>query len=299
MKVGFLARGAWCFGGGLLATIATSLISPPAWAATTEEPAASPPTASATRRMTPIRPHLAQQPMASNATGKFQVFYAPLEDQTYAALQQVFQDSQVFEAIANELNKTIALPHDLTIVLGTCGQENAFYSAENKQIVICNELIGRLAVLFSQSEKSEQEIGEAIVNTTLFIFFHEMGHALIDVLNLPTTGREEDVVDEFSTLLLLAAGEDGEKAVINAAEWFLIEGSKNDAIEKLAFWDEHSLDLQRFYGILCLVYGKAPDKYSFFLQKDLLPESRAAACVQDYAKKEKSWDALLAPYLRN
>ncbi len=303
MKAGFLSRGIRFFSSGILLTIATSLIMPPSGATPVADQAAFPSATRATHRLTPMTPQqvpqLAQQPIASNATGKFQVVYAPLEDQTYAALQQVFQDSHVFEAIAEELNKTVALPHDLTIVLGTCGQENAFYSPDTQQIVICHELIGRLALLFSQSDKSEQEIGEAIVNTTLFVFFHEMGHALIDVLNLPTTGREEDVVDEFSTLLLLAAGEDGEKAVISAAEWFLIEGAKNDAIEKLAFWDEHSLDLQRFYGTLCLVYGKNPDKYSSLLQEGLLPQSRAAACVQDYAKKEKSWDALLAPHLRN
>jgi Putative metallopeptidase len=67
---------------------------------------------------------------------------------------------------------------------------------------------------------------------------HEVGHVLIDVLNLPTTGRDEDVVDEFSTLLLLEGEEEGEKAVINAAEWFLIEGSlKNAHARKSKSWD--------------------------------------------------------------
>ncbi len=236
--------------------------------------------------------------LAQTGGGQFHVYYAPIEDDTYGPLQKLFQETKALEAIADELNKTLILPDDLTIVMGNCGQENAFYSAEKKQVVLCNELIGRFAVLFNQGDKSEQEIGEAIVNTTLFVFFHEVGHALVDVLNLPTTGREEDVVDEFSTLLLLEGGEDGEKAVISAAEWFLIEGSKNDQLEKLAFWDEHSLDMQRFYGTLCLVYGKNPDKYQNFIEQDLLPAARAAACIQDYAKKSKSWDTLLAPHLR-
>src|SRR5215213_9965570 len=36
----------------------------------------------------------------------------------------------------------------------------------------------------------------------MFVFFHEFGHMAIDLLKLPSTGPEEDAVDEFSTLIL-------------------------------------------------------------------------------------------------
>jgi hypothetical protein len=31
--------------------------------------------------------------------------------------------------------------------MGNCGEEHAFYSAEKKQVIPCNDLIGRFAVL--------------------------------------------------------------------------------------------------------------------------------------------------------
>jgi hypothetical protein len=230
--------------------------------------------------------------------GKFLVFHDEIENQNYQELSQIFQKEKVFETFAEALNKTLILPTDIAVVLGECGVENAFYNPEKKVLGVCYELIGHFAKIFAPSASSNQELGEAILYTTLFVFFHETGHALVDVLNLPVTGREEDAVDEFSTILLMEAGEEGEKAVLNAAQWFLLEGSKNSEIQKLAFWDEHSLDLQRFFGIACLVYGKNPDKYAGLVQQNILPEARAQRCPREYAKKSKSWETLLAPYAR-
>ena len=37
------------------------------------------------------------------------------------------------------------------------------------------------------------------------------------------------------------------------------------AVRRKSYWDEHSLDEQRFYDTICLIYGHAPDKYFFYL----------------------------------
>ena len=60
---------------------------------------------------------------------------------------------------------------------------------------------------------AEERIALHISGGTLGIFFHELGHGLIDMLQLPVTGREEDVVDEFATMLLLYAREEGAEYV--------------------------------------------------------------------------------------
>jgi Putative metallopeptidase len=104
-------------------------------------------------------------------------------------------------------------------------------------------------------------------------------------------------VDEFSTVLLLEMGTEGEKAVLNAAHWFVLKGSDQDG-DSLAFWDEHSLDLQRFFGIACLAYGKDPKTFGGFVEEGILPTARADRCPEEYAKKSRSWEALLAPHTR-
>ncbi len=233
---------------------------------------------------------------AAAPDGQFRVEYGPIGDSVYAPFRQAMQDEQLFENLAEGLNQSLKLPIDVTITLASCGAENAFYSSDEKRLVMCDELLGHFAKIFAPDAKSDEELVESILYANIFVFFHELGHALIDIFDLPTVGREEDAVDEFSTLLLLQSGEDGEKAVLSAADWFRLQSQGDTA--HLAFWDQHSLDMQRFFGVACLVYGKEPDKFSGLIDNRILPTSRAAHCRAEYQKKFRSWEKLLAPYSR-
>jgi hypothetical protein len=228
-------------------------------------------------------------------SGQFRVAYGPVENSDYREIRQIIRDSGLYEGIAQGLNATFKVPTDVTISPATCGAANAFYRASDKRIIMCDELLRHFAQLFAGQTDSTEELGESIVYSNLFVFFHELGHGLIDLYDLPTVGREEDAVDEFSTLLLLEAGEMGTKAVLKAAHWFTLESQQQDTSE-LAYWDEHSLDLQRFYGITCLMYGKDPATFGGFVTEGILPASRADRCAAEYRKKYKSWETLLSPY---
>ena len=73
------------------------------------------------------------------------------------------------------------------------------------------------------------------------MFFHELGHALSNVLDLPITGKEEDAVDQLSTFLLAEGDDDNEASALNGAYWFLLEAQQRGPIVKRLFADEHSL----------------------------------------------------------
>jgi hypothetical protein len=241
---------------------------------------------------------LSHRGMATAATnGSFRVIHGPIASADYAEIRQAIKSERLYEDIAKGLNETFKLPTDMTIMLSACGTENAFYDPSKKQLVMCDELLGHFIQIFAQESQSADEIAESAIFANLFVFFHELGHGLIDVFDLPIVGREEDAVDDFSALLLLEAGEEGEKAVFAGADWFRLQNQANDSNE-LAFWDEHSLDPQRFYNIACLVYGKDPQKYSGIVSNGILPESRAARCEAEYQKKSRSWEQLLAPYAK-
>jgi hypothetical protein len=68
--------------------------------------------------------------------------------------------------------------------------------------------------------------------------------------------------------------------------------------EALAFYDEHGLDLQRAYTIVCYLYGSNPEKYKQLATDTKLPEERQGACVGEYKNQAWSWDELLRPHLR-
>lgn len=48
---------------------------------------------------------------------------------------------------------------------------------------------------------SDEEKIDLILNLTEFVLYHEVGHALIDMLDIPVLGKEEDAVDGFAAVL--------------------------------------------------------------------------------------------------
>lgn len=233
--------------------------------------------------------------VSSGSGGEFKVVYASVNKPAYKALQQVFQQNQSFEKVAQALNQTLAIPRDVPIVFGECGVGNAYYQPSQHRIVMCYELIEYFSKVFKGKYKSTAEMNQAVAGATVFTFFHELGHALIGELKLPVTGREEDAADEFSTLLLSGGKDSTGKAPLAAATWFALEGAKPKH-EK--FWDEHSLDMQRFYGIVCLLYGRDSSRYATLAKNIGFPDARLKKCKAEYPQKTRAWKALLAPHLK-
>ncbi|MCB9270422.1 MAG: hypothetical protein H6561_12805 [Lewinellaceae bacterium] len=54
--------------------------------------------------------------------------------------------------------------------------------------------------------ETEEELDEILYEELEFTLYHEVGHALIEVLQLPTVGRQEDVVDEFALYVCMRLG---------------------------------------------------------------------------------------------
>lgn len=212
------------------------------------------------------------------------------------ASKQPSDEEKALAETAAELNKIVSLPQDVYMSFDACGQPNAFYDPERKLITICYELAERFAEMFAEEAETEKELERAVEGAVAFVFFHELGHALVDVLDLPVTGKEEDAVDQLSTLILADGSDDGEEMVLYGALSFAQESDAE--LDALAFADEHSLDQQRFYNIICLLFGQNEKKYASLVSDGVLPEDRAARCPEEYSRLDKSWSKLLDPYLK-
>ena len=209
---------------------------------------------------------------------------------------ELAEEEKSLEEAAAELNKAFSLPHDIFIGFDACDEPNAFYDPETKHVTVCHELVADLYEAFRADYKTDEELEEIVSNATTFIFFHEVGHALVDAYDLPITGREEDAVDQLSVLVLADGTEQGDKTVLDAARSFAAE--TEEELDELAFADEHSFDRQRFYNIICLLYGQNRQKFASLVEDGTLPEGRAERCADEYARADKSWDVLLAPYAK-
>lgn len=239
----------------------------------------------------------AQQSKKIEDNGDIKIVYELPGDPQFLEIRQALKQSEIFDLVAASLNEELALPRNLLARFAECGKANAFYDRGIKTITMCYELIRAIAGDFSRVSGSDEEQVTATISTVLFVFFHELGHALIDILKLPVTGKEEDAVDQLASLMLIESGDEGEEAALVGAVWFLLQAEKT-GVDDLAFWDEHSLDAQRFFNIACWVYGRNPNKHSDLVTRELLPQSRAARCVDEYRQMSASWMILLSPYLK-
>ena len=100
---------------------------------------------------------------------------------------------------------------------------------------------------------------EFVTGNVLFVLAHETGHALISALEIPVAGREEDAADQLATVMALKMADSfADRVVVNAARgWFLGDQRDKKAGVPTVFYDEHGMDLQRAYHIVCLLVGGA------------------------------------------
>jgi hypothetical protein len=250
-----------------------------------------------------LTPALGQSPLSGvkqlRGTGQFRLVYGTAKTPFYQEFQRGFQQSGGMEQTVASLNGlNLALPADIAVTFTECGEENAFYSPRDRLIIICYDFMIAEVNQFMQPpiNKSPQEAVSLAAQVSAFVTLHEVGHALVDVLNLPITGREEDAVDQMAAVLL-AENAIGEEAVLTTAISFLLKGTQRTQAELSIFWDTHSFSLQRFADLTCLVYGKNPNKYAYLVEQQILQSDRAANCPREYQQKRSSWARLLTPHL--
>jgi hypothetical protein len=127
-------------------------------------------------------------------------------------------------------------------------------------------------------------------------FYHELAHALIDTMELPVLGQEEDVADVFSVVMVDRLFSEEEALAINggAARGFEVDAIKMNSKSREWDWaDEHGPDMQRYYNIVCLTYGGAPKRRADFAEEMRLPEDRAEICENEFALAKNSWDPII------
>jgi len=244
--------------------------------------------------------------------GKVKVRYDAPKNADFKVYAAHLESERFLEGIADSINAQIKLPTDLTLVASQCDTVNAFYDPETHSVTLCYELVSFFDVLHTRDNTAEDgtvdvdEIVKSVEGATEFVLYHEVGHALINLLDLPITGKEEDAVDQLATVVLINADDDASaEAALNGAYTFLLQGQAsedaNDEGEQpeLAFWDEHSLDPQRFYNITCWVYGSDPQAFEDLVKEEAIPQARAERCPGEWQQTSSAWTRLLAPYMKD
>lgn len=228
-------------------------------------------------------------PCASAPTG-LHVAEATLADESRRDLASALHDSGLLQKISALVNRRVVIGKPVALRLADCEAPNAWYLPERREVQLCLQLAELVADLLAPQVEDEEQLLRAVDGTLRFILLHEVGHALIDVLQLPVTGREEDAVDQLAVWLLLAQ-DDGAEAVLSAATVFAGNASGGGD-----FAAAHALDEQRYFNMVCWVYGSAPDRLAELPADWGLPAERAAGCGEEFQRLGQAWTRLLAAH---
>ncbi len=135
-----------------------------------------------------------------------------------------------------------------------------------------------------------------VEGNVLSIFYHEFGHALVDLMQLPVLGQEEDAADILSVVLTSELWDEEmarQTAWAAATSWRMTAEEAGGAVDAESYADVHGLDLQRHYTHVCLFYGANPDTRADFVTDFALPEGRADGCADEYTLASDSWGVYL------
>jgi hypothetical protein len=238
-------------------------------------------------------------------SGKFVLVFETPKKDVYQDIKTIFESSGVFDSIIDGINKTFVLPEDITVKF-MVGDGPAYFPNKN-MIQMSYDFIFHLTVLYVERypKSSDDDMLNFALRATTFLFYHELAHAFIDTYQLPIVSNEETAADNLAVILALEYTNDGFQIVMDSAELFdLLEKDGPKKYDESDYWDEHALDAQRFYNILCLSYGRYPEKVAKVLKSlhnktlSKFINDRGEYCIDEYQRQYDAWTKLLTPYFR-
>jgi hypothetical protein len=153
----------------------------------------------------------------------------------------------------------------------------------------------------SLSPQYRQVIAEFMAGNTLFVLLHELAHAATSQMQIPALAGKEDAADSFAVtqLIKLSAGLSDRVIGESVKGWFMSDQRNRENGDPVEYYDEHGLDQERAYRIVCLMVGTGEDKYQRLAAATKLPKERQQSCAGDFSAASNAWDMALKPHLRS
>lgn len=234
------------------------------------------------------------EPEEVSRTNQGSVFFVEPTDPKHVLIRKEMQDRGLLEVVGAILN-SFRLPRQLTVEVRGCdGREGAWYDSD--RAVFCYEYV-ELIQRHSPTVATPGGVqrADAIVGAILDTILHEAAHGIIEILDIPVLGREEDAADFFSIYLLLQfPSEDARRLIQGAA--FTVGSEAREDLQKTPrpqmFAGAHGMNAQRHYNMLCLAYGASPALFDNAIPPGL-PQWRAESCGDEWSLLKRAFSKVV------
>lgn len=226
---------------------------------------------------------------APAAAQGWQVAYPEVSDARFATMREMMIQQDLLGPMAAPLNEFFPMSRTVTLEMRECGEPGSYYDAARPAVGLCYELFDVLADRLMTDEAGED--GDAAFEGAFsYVLTHQVGHALIDLLQLPVGPDVEAAADRFVAVMLAYSPENA--ADVLAGVFALHE-------MRVEWEDAGALSDARGEQLVCLLYGGDPETHAWLEDDDVLDENEAAACVAEFERVEAELEAMLAAARQN
>ena len=231
---------------------------------------------------------------------RIQIEYVAVSNPAHRQIYDLLKQHQALERLQGIFNP-FRLPVDLTLrTIGCNGVANAWYMPGF--VSVCYEYVSEI---FENLSRGPTLLGstsaEAVIGQVFYVFAHEMGHAVYDLLHVPVLGPEEDAADYFAAYLMLQFDHDqGHRLIMGAANAYnRYMRSPTVTVPLAAFSGAHSAPAQRFFNLVCLASGSDASATVFgdLVEQGYLPPDRARRCKAEFTKLSFAFRQLILPHI--
>jgi Putative metallopeptidase len=252
-------------------------------------------TPAAAQQPADVCPRMAQVP-ADLHNPQVNIVYVEPRNPAYRAMAERLKQCRVLEQLRVFL-APLKLPRQLTVNVEECGAPTRAYKAQGP-VTICYELVEQIEKVAAKAEAEAR--GRMLIGAFVQVAFHEVAHAVFDMLAVPVWGRAHDAADRLGAFIMVQFGEDvAFRTVLGTADFFKLSGNTWTGN---AFADVSSPDAQRFFNYLCIAYGGAPKSFDFLInpkenQEPILPDRRAQRCPGEYEQVRMAFNLRIMPHV--
>ena len=221
----------------------------------------------------------------------FRLLFGETETERESQLLESLKSSGQATVLVRSLGASIALPRVLTIQFGA--KRGAIYDPESATIHIpysfAFELVG------SEGEMLEEQALVAAIGVLTFTLYHEISHALFDLLDLGPLADEEEAADALAAVLAIEFGHAGSTLV--AATTVLHTRQNTVDAAGTSGGTQRIMSSGRYRRLMCWLAGSEPEHLSEVAAHAGIPVQSLESCPSQYQELRTSLLTWLEPHL--